>query len=146
MNERAGWAKDDGRVPRYHAVTAEGDTLGMLLRDTSRTFHDLMDAVMLVNGHKYGDIAAAYPDRVDAIASLKGRLERYEKDGNVRWLVDVANFAMIEFTHPRHEKAHLGEDLSIGRVVPGVGETTERSNEAINAPPVAQRFASRAGD
>lgn len=144
MSERAEWAKNNS-APRFHAVTAEGDTLAMLARDTSRTFHDLMDSVMLVNGHKYGDIAEAYPDRVDAIASLKGRLERYEKDGNVRWLVDVANFAMIEFTHPRHERAHLGEDLSIGRVVPGVGESTERSNHELTAPVVALKY-SRGGD
>jgi hypothetical protein len=62
---------------------------------------------MAVSYCKYGAVAQAYPSRVDAIASLKQRLERYERDGNTEWLMDVANFAMIEFMRPRHPKAHF---------------------------------------
>lgn len=62
---------------------------------------------MSVSHAKYGRVAEAYPARVDAIASLKARLERYAKDGNTEWLMDVANFAMIEFMHPRHKAAHF---------------------------------------
>lgn len=144
MSERAEWAQDT-KPTRHHEVIAEGETREMLLRDTSRVFHDLMDGAMLVNAYKYGDVAQAYPDRVDAVQSMERRIEKYKQDGNVRWLVDAANFAMIEFTHPRHEKAHLGEDRSIGRVVPGVGETTERSNYELTAPVIAQKY-SRGGD
>lgn len=73
---------------------------------------------MAVSFFKYGPVAAAYPDRVDAIASLKVRLERYAETGNTEWLMDVANFAMIEFMRPRHPKAHFkGTDGdSTGRV------------------------------
>jgi hypothetical protein len=57
--------------------------------------------------YKYGRMAVAYPSRVDAIASLKKRLDRYEETGNTEFLMDVANFAMIEFLHPRHPSAHF---------------------------------------
>lgn len=73
---------------------------------------------MGVSFHKYGAVAEAYPAKVDAIASLKTRLERYEQDGNTEWLMDVANFAMIEFMHPAHPQAHYDpqdSDTSPGR-------------------------------
>lgn len=62
---------------------------------------------MAVSYSKYGAVAEAYPSRVDAIASLKKRLEKYEQTGNTEWLMDVGNFAMIEFMHPRHPEAHF---------------------------------------
>lgn len=62
---------------------------------------------MAVSYAKYGAVADAYPSRVDAIASLKARLDRYDRDGNTEWLMDVANFAMIEFMRPRHPEAHF---------------------------------------
>lgn len=62
---------------------------------------------MIVSFCKYGKVADAYPERVDALASLQTRLKRYEETGNTEWLMDVANFAMIEFMHPRHPGAHF---------------------------------------
>jgi hypothetical protein len=61
---------------------------------------------MAVSFYKYGAVADAYPSRVDAVASLKKRLDRYAKTGNTEWLMDVANFAMIEFMRPAHPDAH----------------------------------------
>lgn len=74
--------------------------------EVSRTFIQGMADRMAVSFHKYGAVKQAYPKDVDAIASLKTRLERYLEDGNTEWLMDVANFAMIEFMLPRHPKAH----------------------------------------
>jgi hypothetical protein len=72
---------------------------------------------MAVSFHKYGPVAQAYPDLVDAVACLRDRLAHYDQDGNTEHLVDVANFAMIEFMHPRHEKAHYaGTDAELGRI------------------------------
>lgn len=80
---------------------------------------------------KYGALAIAYPDRVDAIASLKKRLERYEQDGNTEWLMDVANFAMIEYLRPRHPQAHFkatDSKDSPGRVWHGEVDANQLSN------------------
>lgn len=74
---------------------------------------------MGVSFHKYGPVKAAYPNKVNAIESLKQRLEKYEGDGNTEWLMDVANFAMIEFMAPAHPEAHYApqdSDTSPGRV------------------------------
>ena len=81
---------------------------------------------MTVSYYKYGPIAEGYPGRVDAIGSLQLRLERYAETGNTEFLIDAANFAMIEFMHPRHEDAHFeatdsadspGRLTNTGRVV-----------------------------
>jgi len=74
---------------------------------------------MTVSFFKYGPVAKAYPHDVDAIESLKKRLTKYMETGNTEWLMDVANFAMIEFMRPRHPDAHYDpqdSDTSPGRV------------------------------
>lgn len=80
---------------------------------------------------KYGKVADAYPSRVDAIASLQKRLDRYAETGNTEWLMDVANFAMIEFMRPRHPEAHFrptDSRESPGRIFEGV--ESDRRNDA----------------
>jgi hypothetical protein len=62
---------------------------------------------MAFSQEKYGNLADAYPDTVDAIANLKERLAFYEETGNVEWLIDAANFAIIEAIHPAHTAAHF---------------------------------------
>jgi hypothetical protein len=74
---------------------------------------------MAVSFHKYGPVADGFPDNIDAVASLHARLTKYAETGNTEWLMDVANFAMIEFMHPRHAGAHFAgtdSDQSPGRV------------------------------
>lgn len=61
---------------------------------------------MAMSYFKYGLVADAYPLHVDAIDSLHKRLRKYRKTGNTEWLIDVGNFAAIEFGHPAHENAH----------------------------------------
>lgn len=66
-----------------------------------------MLARMAMSFAKYGKIKDAYPDKVNAIDSLKLRLKKYAETGNTEFLIDVANFAMIEFIHPAHKDAHF---------------------------------------
>lgn len=86
---------------------------------------------MSMSFFKYGLVEAAYPKLVDAIASLKTRLEKYEQTGNLEYLMDVGNFAMIEFMRPRHEKAHFKPEdsgASPGRKWIGEVDPSQRSN------------------
>jgi len=88
---------------------------------------------MAVSFHKYGLVSDAYPDKVDAMASMEARLRKYRETGNTEWLIDAANFLMIEFMCPRHNDAHFqatDSDASPGRVTPS-GERTARKNEDI---------------
>lgn len=73
----------------------------------SRPFAQGMADRMAMSYFKYGAVAEAYPKRVNAIASLRQRLDWYERTGNTEYLMDAANFAMIEFMHPRHPDAHF---------------------------------------
>jgi hypothetical protein len=85
----------------------------------SRTFLAGMLARMAMSFFKYGKVRDAYPAKVDAVASLRLRLAKYEETGNTEYLMDVANFAMIEFMASRHPGAFFeatDSDRSPGRV------------------------------
>jgi hypothetical protein len=73
----------------------------------SRDFIQGMLDRMLQSHYKYGRVKDNYPEAKDAIGNLKTRLELYAKTGNTEFLMDVANFAMIEFMAPAHPKAHF---------------------------------------
>lgn len=61
---------------------------------------------MVMSYYKYGPVRDNYPHNVDAIQTLKDRLLLYENDGNIEYLYDVMNQAMIESKYPRNPKAH----------------------------------------
>jgi hypothetical protein len=87
---------------------------------------------MSMSYFKYGRVSEAYPVKVDAIASLRLRLEKYEQTGNTELLMDVGNFAMIEFMRPRHPNAHFTPEdsrTSPGRVWQGEVDPSNRSNK-----------------
>lgn len=84
----------------------------ILKTEFSEDFVQKMKNRMIASFYKYGPLAknANRKDpetRIDEIASLKERLELYEETGNTEWLVDAANFAMIEFMYPQHPNAHF---------------------------------------
>lgn len=104
----------------------------------SEEFVNGMRNRMAVSFYKYGPIAEAYPHKVDAVGSLAVRLERYAETGNTEWLMDVANFCMIEFMHPRHPSAHFqgtDDDASPGRVSARTGKDDKRNNAEIGTNP-----------
>lgn len=80
---------------------------GVPSSENSQEFHQGMVDRMGVSFFKYGPVRLGYPARVNALKSLRERLDKYERTGNTEWLMDVANFAMIEFMHPAHKDAHF---------------------------------------
>lgn len=98
----------------------------------SESFFQKMINRMGMSFFKYGKVSSAYPSKVDAIASLKDRLVKYERTGNSEYLVDVANFAMIEFMYPLHKNAHFkAEDSykSLGRRWIGEVNPSKKRND-----------------
>ena len=88
---------------------------------------------MAVSYHKYGAVKDAYPFHVDALKSLRDRLTKYDETGNTEYLIDAANFAMIEFMCPARPDAFFkatdaGE--SPGRRAAS-GRTTLATNAAL---------------
>lgn len=61
---------------------------------------------MAMSYPKYGSIKA-YPLKADALQNLQGRLDKYRETGNTEWLIDAANYCMIEFMRPSHPDAHF---------------------------------------
>lgn len=114
--------------------------LTLMLPDSewSKTFLQGMLNRMGVSFHKYGYVKDGFPEKISAIESLKVRLARYEEDGNAEWLMDVANFAMIEFMCPGHSNAHYSpqdSDTSPGRVGRnGRKSAQENTNRAWGLP------------
>ncbi len=89
---------------------------------------------MAMSFYKYGKVADGYPKKVDAIKSLLARLEKYERTGNTEYLMDAANFAMIEFMHPKHPEAHFeptDSSGSPGRAFHGEINRSQRGNKEL---------------
>lgn len=115
MGKRAEYDPADYRERPFAGAEQEANWR----QETSRKFHQLMDNAMMISLFKYGKVGDAYPEKVDALESLIDRFNKYEATGNAEYLVDVANFAMIEFMHPANPKAHYqatDSDGSPGRV------------------------------
>lgn len=64
-----------------------------------------MVAAMMVSFHKYGRVADAYPLKFNAADDVRARMSKYRQTGNKHFLVDAANFAMIEAIHPAPERS-----------------------------------------
>src|SRR3990167_11295731 len=64
---------------------------------------------MAVSCFKYGPVTPESLEGRDIHATLEWRWEWYLRDGNREWLMDVANFAMIEFMVPQHPLAHYND-------------------------------------
>lgn len=79
----------------------------ILRRDFSEDFVKKMKNRIVVSHYKYGWMAETYPEIGDAMASLEERWALYKKTGNLEHLIDVGNFAMIEYMFPRHPNAHF---------------------------------------
>jgi hypothetical protein len=78
----------------------------ILKTEFSPKFMELMKNRMIMSFYKYGPVRQNAGDKlVNEVESLKLRLKKYEQTGNTEYLVDVANFAMIEFMFPSHPKA-----------------------------------------
>lgn len=118
----------------------------ILQTEFSSRFAELMKNAMTVSYYKYGKVSDAYPHKVDAMGSLAERIVKYAETGNTEYLVDVANFAMIEFMYPRHPKAFFkgtDDDGSPGRRVVKTGLLDKRDNQTIGTNPNSKLAAFR---
>lgn len=72
----------------------------ILKKDFSEAFVNKMKNAIEMSYYKYGNIGKTYPDLAQAYKCIQERLDLYLKTHNKDYLVDVANFAMIEFILP----------------------------------------------
>ena len=93
---------------------------------------------MVVSFYKYGPLVSAFPDKVSALASLQDRLRLYSQTKNKEYLIDAANFCMIEFMAPSVEGAFFAgtdDDGSPGRRSSRTGLKDKRDNQAVGTNP-----------
>ncbi len=141
---------------------------GIPTTEWCQQFFQAMVNRMSVSFCKYGAVAEAYPKRVNALTSLLLRIRayigrdsfivlcaqvadapevRHRRDtGNTEYMMDAANFAMIEFMHPSIEGAHFtatDADGSTGRMTNTGVVNGERNTEDRK---LTEKFYSRSGD
>lgn len=100
----------------------------------SDRFVEYMKNRMEVSFHKYGAIADAFPTKIDALKSAADRIEQYRVTHNTEFLVDAANFLMIEFMLPGYHDAFFkGTDSSEspGRHSITYGDKSQRPNDKV---------------
>lgn len=122
------------------------DLAKVLATEFSEPFVQGMKDRMAVSFYKYGPLAAAYPHKVSAVASLQDRLRKYAETKNTEYLIDAANFAMIEFMHPSIEGAFFAgtdDDGSPGRRAARTGTIDKRDNQTIGTNPGSKTAAFR---
>ena len=98
----------------------------------SEDFVKGMQNRMIVSFHKYGPIKDAYPHKVNALKSLEIRINKYKETKNTEYLIDAANFLMIEFMYPSIEGAYFkGTDSneSPGRISTEDKHTYKRNED-----------------
>lgn len=108
----------------------------ILSTEFSEEFIQHMRNRMVMSFYKYGFLRDAYPDKVNALQSLLDRLDKYKETGNKEFLVDAANFAMIEYMHPKHGTHFRGTDSteSPGRRT-SRGKVDHRDNNTVGTNP-----------
>lgn len=68
----------------------------------SKVFDRLRQDAMAMSYYKYGTVRDNYGTYrcMKPLENLELRLAKYRETGNTEFLVDIANFAMIEFMYP----------------------------------------------
>lgn len=98
-------------------------------KEYSQEFDRLRRNRMEMSFYKYGPVRKNYATgNIRAIPTLKKCLEKYEETGNTEYLVDAANYAMLEFMYPQHPQGHFrptGSEESAGIVGMSVKEMEE---------------------
>lgn len=101
----------------------------ILTSEYSQLFDNIRKNMMVMSFYKYGAVSENYKteNTIDAIGSLEKRLQKYKDTGNTEFLADIANFAMIEFMYPQHEKAHYTPTDSGACEIKGFGVNEVKS-------------------
>ncbi len=82
----------------------------ILNTETSEQFLEGMQDRMLMSYHKYGAVKENYktnPPLIQALPTMHKCVKKYEDTGNTEYLIDAANYLMIEFMYPQIPNAYF---------------------------------------
>lgn len=111
----------------------------ILSRDFSNEFITKMQNAIETSHYKYGWASKTYPELAQAIKCAKERLEAYEKTGNKEYLIDAANFSMLEYLYPSIKNAHYTPTDSNKSIGLAGGISYNELMEEINALTAVQK-------
>lgn len=95
-------------------------------QECNAEFYRKMEHSKVMSFYKYGAVAENYSNGLGkATESIERCLQKYYEDGNTDHLVDIGNYAEIEYTYPQHPKAHYSpkegwksfQGLSVGEMM-----------------------------
>jgi hypothetical protein len=84
-------------------------TLQQLEAQWSTQFERLMKNRLMMGAFRYGLINAPNKQLYDRVAGARKRLSQFVETGNLEFLVDVANLALLEFEEGKHPLRHWGD-------------------------------------
>lgn len=79
----------------------------ILKTEFSPEFIKHMQNSMEMGFHMKGPVRKTYPELAQAWKCIEDRLHKYLETHNTEWLVDIANFAMIEYMRPSFSNARF---------------------------------------
>ena len=102
-------------------------------QEYSERFDTLRRNRMEVSFYKYGPARKNFATgNVQAIPTMERCIKKYQETGNTEYLVDAANYLMLEFMFPQHQKAHFratSSEESAGIVGMSIGEMERYRDE-----------------
>lgn len=108
------------------AIREHISAAGVPLTEFDPKFVVRMVNAMMVSFHKYGRVADAYPLKFDAASDVRARMAKYRETANKHFLVDAANFAMIEAMHPK-----LTSDWGTNDAADSPGRTSANNRQLV---------------
>lgn len=108
------------------------NTAGIPSTEYDEIFLQGMIDRMGVSFAKYGKVKDGFPEHINALESMFLRIKKYKETGNKEFLMDAANFAMIEFMFPAHPEAYFkatDSRESPGRVWRDLKNPTQKGNK-----------------
>lgn len=77
-------------------------------QEYSDKFDELRKNRVKTSFYKYGSAKDNFSTgNVNALETMKLRVEKYGETGNTEFLVDAGNYLMFEFMYPQHPNAHF---------------------------------------
>lgn len=75
--------------------------------ETNELFFQLMRNRLIIGAFRYGLMKNKDKGAYDLLEALKRKLGNYIATGNLEYLVDAANYLLLEFTFPHVNNAHF---------------------------------------
>ena len=107
MNHKEIRKKLHDRLNIIEPIPKKNLSIASILRtEWCKEFIKHMRDKMLIGAFRYGRVRETAKTR-DYVHGMRQRIKLYVETGNTEFLVDVANFAMVEFMISDHPKKHF---------------------------------------